>query len=328
MVLAINMAASVTWGRFSRGAARASGLATASSISNQVTRDSEDGMGTEIKKDVSLQQLSRDNLNNSQKGQAVAALMGAAFGAAAVKYGGICGGSGFTAYAACVTAGIMVGMTIQSLVARDSYKGPIDTSWGNVCSFSSLGCSGATPSNPYLSGQDPNLKIVNQNITQAQEKLRQAGFNVDPKTGKVKGPKGEVVDPSNPASLEAALGSSGSKALQTEISRAEQDAASKVELLKGRVNAALGLDGTGGGGGFAAVAGGDGYDIEGAGGANSRLSSGLVRERNPAQAKGLTKSFNGEPIGVSSDSIFEMMSRRYQLKTTQKTFINVGDLSN
>ena len=35
----------------------------------------------------------------------------------------------------------------------------------------------------------------------------------------------------------------------------------------------------------------------------------------------MTKNFNGEPIGVSADSLFDMMNRRYSLKANQETFI-------
>jgi hypothetical protein len=49
--------------------------------------------------------------------------------------------------------------------------------------------------------------------------------------------------------------------------------------------------------------------------------------RDPASlVSGLTKDFNGDPIGVSSDFIFGMMTRRYKLKEKQNSFIerNLG----
>lgn len=52
---------------------------------------------------------------------------------------------------------------------------------------------------------------------------------------------------------------------------------------------------------------GDGYGSDG--------------DRDPASAiAGMQKSFNGDPIGVAGDSIFSMMTRRYNVKKQQDTF--------
>jgi len=57
--------------------------------------------------------------------------------------------------------------------------------------------------------------------------------------------------------------------------------------------------------------------------ASSVLGHGRVA-RDPASVSvaGLTKNFNGDPIGVSADSIFQMMTRRYKLKERQNSFID------
>jgi hypothetical protein len=47
--------------------------------------------------------------------------------------------------------------------------------------------------------------------------------------------------------------------------------------------------------------------------ANAKLLAGKVA--------GLSTNYNGEPIGVSSDSIFEMVKRRYEMKEKENTFI-------
>lgn len=83
------------------------------------------------------------------------------------------------------------------------------------------------------------------------------------------------------------------------------------------------LDSLGGGG--AAGAGGMFGDGDGMGdgknGANRKLKSGRAG-RVPAGVAGKKRMFNGEPIGVSGDSIFEMMNRRYQVKTQQNSFLD------
>lgn len=58
---------------------------------------------------------------------------------------------------------------------------------------------------------------------------------------------------------------------------------------------------------------------------SSPITSGYGRSpRDPASISvaGLTKNFNGDPIGVAADSIFQMMTRRYKLKEKQNTFID------
>lgn len=71
----------------------------------------------------------------------------------------------------------------------------------------------------------------------------------------------------------------------------------------------------GGGGGSSGETGsGDGVGGPAAGGIN----------RDPAQVQGLTTMYNGEPIGVKSDSIFGIVDRRYDLHAKQGSFIGAG----
>lgn len=82
-----------------------------------------------------------------------------------------------------------------------------------------------------------------------------------------------------------------------------------------------------GGGGGSAVTYVEDYASDGVAGAGIRSGAGLnLAERDPAQVAGMSKDFNGEPIGVAADSIFEMMNRRYILKDKQNAFINETDL--
>lgn len=48
----------------------------------------------------------------------------------------------------------------------------------------------------------------------------------------------------------------------------------------------------------------------------------VARDPAAVNVAGLTKNFNGDPIGVSADSIFQMMTRRYKLKEKQNSFID------
>lgn len=88
-----------------------------------------------------------------------------------------------------------------------------------------------------------------------------------------------------------------------------------------------GASGNGSGGLGSVGAGADSNSAEVAGGAkvtgkkaldaaalaNAKLLAGKVA--------GLSTNYNGEPIGVSSDSIFEMVKRRYEMKEKENTFI-------
>lgn len=82
----------------------------------------------------------------------------------------------------------------------------------------------------------------------------------------------------------------------------------------------------GGGGGGSGVTYVDEEAGAGAGHAAAGAGAGDLGDRGPAQVAGMSKDFNGEPIGVAADSIFAMMNRRYILKEKQNAFINETDL--
>lgn len=261
----------------------------------------------------SLEQSSKDTMQNSQKGQTVTTIMKIGFYGKGAMYAGQCGTAN---KAACVKAAVLFTMGSQAGRSANSFQAPIDGAWSNACTYSTLGC-GSAPYNPYTAALTPG--VINQgeadkNAKQISATLEKGGYAVDANSGKIKTPTGEI-NANDPGSLEGALGSDGLGSLMGEVRNIEKDAKAKVDQVKqGAVTAALGFDG--GGGGIGVVSEG-GYNVDASGGS---VSSQIERIRNPAQAKGLTKNFNGDPIGVASDSIFEMMSRRYQLKSNQKTF--------
>jgi hypothetical protein len=43
--------------------------------------------------------------------------------------------------------------------------------------------------------------------------------------------------------------------------------------------------------------------------------------RDPAQVAGMKKDYNGSPIGVAADSLFDMVDRRYQLHQQNGSFL-------
>ncbi len=315
MSLALSVAFQSQAKKVNVGEAIATGTRTGDQLSSQISGDGQKGQETAVTANETLQQSAVDTTKNSQKGQTTALLIGAGLGAAAQHYYGVCASSGGTfGYAACITGGILVAMALQSKKSADSYKPVIDNASKNSCIYSTLGCAG-TPPNPYTAGTG-NPNINTGQLTAIAETLNKGGYEVDVNSGKIKSPKG-TGNLNDPASMENLLGKEGFDKLMGEVRKAEADAKAKIDQVKGgAVTAALGFDGGGGGNSGAVTEAGYGDGTETGGSVASRIA----RLRNPSQAKGLTKNFNGDPIGVASDSIFEMMSRRYNLKNTQKTF--------
>ena len=296
--------------RFSKSKAQAQGTATGNAMGAQLSGDAQAGQGTQSTQTDTIKEASVDNVSNSQKGQATAYLMAAGLiGAAHLKFG-ICSGSGGTAFAACVAGAILLGMGLQSRRSGNSFNSLIRDSWNNVCEYSSSGCSGPMP-NPYdpiLAGStDPD------SIEKAKKLAESKGIKVDPNSGLVTLKDGKTIDPNDPASVSAALGGEGTTDLMKKVSGIEKDALAKVDQIKkSDIADAFGISG-GAGDGTILAEGGYGMGDDSSLGVKNRT-------RKPAQVTGLTKNFNGDPIGVSGDDIFGMMKRRYILKSNQKTF--------
>ena len=53
-----------------------------------------------------------------------------------------------------------------------------------------------------------------------------------------------------------------------------------------------------------------------------KKAEGLARAPASSLVAGLTSKYNGENIGVAADDIFMMVTRRYQLKNQQDSFIS------
>ena len=151
--------------------------------------------------------------------------------------------------------------------------------------------------------------------------MKRQGIVIDPKLKKVVA-NGKVVE-SMADVVKAAEGAAGGKLPQDKLDSLMADIKKTVDKI--------GLDQTK----KANPANGDGVD-DPAGGSLAGLGrSGLNTDlkgkglggfkgglgRDVASAKGLTKMFNGEPIGVAADSIFEMMNRRYQLLDKYDAFL-------
>jgi hypothetical protein len=103
----------------------------------------------------------------------------------------------------------------------------------------------------------------------------------------------------------------------------EKKALEKVKI--GAMTAASGFEeGSGGGSGRSPSNDGGGSGVGYPYGAKSASS---LLDKDPSRlAAGMSKNYNGEPIGVAADSIFMMMTRRYKVKESQDSFFGNADV--
>ncbi|MBC7370671.1 MAG: hypothetical protein H7326_03845 [Bdellovibrionaceae bacterium] len=148
------------------------------------------------------------------------------------------------------------------------------------------------------------------------------GMSYDPKTNTVTTADGKKYKGSDMTSAASMAAAGLSKSLidqATEAQKKLEEKANKKMDKYGLNKTVNGEEGGGGGGG----GGGSGH---GTATAEYQLpverGAKLGIDRDPAQVAGMQKDFNGEPIGVSGDSIFRMMTRRYKVKESQSSFLD------
>lgn len=81
----------------------------------------------------------------------------------------------------------------------------------------------------------------------------------------------------------------------------------------------------GGGGGSGSGSGVTYVDEETSSSELASTAAGAAGNFDSASMAGMSKDYNGDPIGVSADSIFDMMTRRYNVKKQQDSFFSEAD---
>ena len=136
---------------------------------------------------------------------------------------------------------------------------------------------------------------------------------------KLVGPDGKKIGPddvASPSSMAAAgLSKDQIASISGELSKASKAAEEKYKLTT--PNFGFSEGGGGGGGAYGKAPAGNQSTDEASYGAGQR---GISAINSKEATSGLTKNYHGDPIGVSNDSIFNMMTRRYQLKERQDSF--------
>lgn len=174
--------------------------------------------------------------------------------------------------------------------------------------------------------ETPSLKPSNLSdnpdwivATKAKTTLESQGWKLDPKGKSATTPSGTVIPASalNSASGMASVGASPSDILsfQSAMKKIEEKAG---KLSKSGAYGSMFDDAAGGGGG-----GGGSKSASATIPYLPPIPSGpkLGINRDPAQVAGMKKDYNGSPIGVAGDSLFDMVDRRYKLHQENGSFL-------
>ena len=221
-----------------------------------------------------------------------------------------------------------VGGLVASLAVRMFMNGATDTSHQTVDAVSTFEDpynlkAASNPDSPKPGAdytQEPDWK----NAITALNKLKKDGWQIDVAKGKITPPNGKAFTTavvSSVAAMKAAgAGPSDIKAFQDAMAKIPAVAAEKLKAADS--NATHGEELEAGGGGQKSSptnsAAGEGSVSFGSIGTKSQNS---MINRDPAQIAGMSKDLNGSPIGVSADSLFDMIVRRYQLHEKQGSFL-------
>ncbi len=182
---------------------------------------------------------------------------------------------------------------------------------------------------PDLTTQDPknnNAQMPAQadinlaNLKKVQKDLAAKGWKINEKTGTVTSPEGKTYS-GDMMSSQQALNNSGLSNLDfNKVNNEMKKMKEQGEALAKGADAAgdsFADTPAGGSGSVNPVVVANPMDA----GAHAFAPNGLGLNRNPAQVAGMSKSFNGESIGVAKDSLFDMIDRRYELLKKDDKFL-------
>jgi uncharacterized membrane protein YgcG len=227
----------------------------------------------------------------------------------------------------CSAAPIFLLMGLQNM-AQSGAQGKTAGQARNTVGLTDIGNSGYDPNAVKELSKELDLKKgldFVASMTNVDPKT--TGFSYNPSTNTVTAANGKTLsasDVNSAAAMEAAGVSKSVIDTVTKMSERNLAAAMKKVSKHGTTSVNSDEGGEGGSGsssGSTSASAGAGYG-DGSGGAGG----GLGIDRDPSQVAGMQKNYNGEPIGVSADSIFKMMTRRYKTKENQNNFIDDAEL--
>lgn len=223
----------------------------------------------------------------------------------------------------CPAAAMLIAMGILGLIQAGGNKGSSGQNAGVAGTAAGYGTTNPYGDNYDTSGNlDSNGATTNPAVLAATKEAAKAGVKYNATTGTVTTPDGKSMKLSDVMNKDA-MANSGVSAgdyanAMAQAANLEKLGAAKAAAESEKIGAhtaAMGFAEGGGSGGGNRAGSADSSDASGAG-------SGA---RTPADAKvsvaGMRKGYNGDMIGVSGDSIFSMMNRRYQQKSKEEGFL-------
>lgn len=233
-----------------------------------------------------------------------------------------------------------IGMGYQALDQSAAHFGTSGYSGGNADYTSGNGSTGASSSGASSSGASTsssgNTNVSGTGINPGSKAVSgfslPKGFKVSMQKKTLTTPDGKIYKFSDFASKksmeDAGFPSSAVAGALAAAQKVEGDVMKDIAKNKPKAATAESGDGGGGGSGAGAYGSSSGADPAYAsglhGGGNRGLGDGSLRE--PTSVAGMTKTFNGEAIGVGADDIFKMMNRRYGVKKNQDSFYSEAEV--
>jgi len=273
---------------------------------------------TTFKKSAGITDSADKTKDSNKKGQMLNQLMGIAnLGMAAACFSQCSGAGG----GCCPAAPILLLMGLQNM-AQSGAQGKTAGQAGGTVGQTDIGSTGYDPTVEALPEAKKGTDFV-ASVTNVKPKDK--GFSYDPATNTVTSASGKTLSGKDVSSSAAMAAAGVGKGVIDTVSQLNEKALAaamkKVESKYGKI--AVNGEEMGAGGG------GDGSS-RGASTADAGMAmpggAGLGVDRDPAQVAGMQKNYNGEPIGVSGDSIFKMMTRRYKTKESQNNFLEDAEL--
>ena len=269
-----------------------------------------------------------DSSKGAEKDNKMGQILNMAVGGVNLATGAVCANS--CPNGCCAMAPLFFLMGMQNMMQSGAQGKSGGQAAGAVYSTDvGLDNAGYDPNAANPLAGDPEIKAGNDFA--ASVAAGKAGFTYDPKTNSVTTAKGNTIKGSDLGNS-AALAASGVPQSAIDMMKSMENdvlakAQKKVDKLGINTNVASGEESGGGMGGAGGAGSGSGHgDGNPYGAMAGGRGAGLGIDRDPAQVAGMQKNYNGEPIGVSGDSIFRMMTRRYKVKENQSTFLDDADI--
>ncbi len=221
----------------------------------------------------------------------------------------------------CVLGALKAGLAALSLAqasAHGTASSQASTTADATDGYTYAASTDATSEvNSALSG-DSDYAALNSNLAKLEN--CSSGSCINLATGTIKTADGSTYKVSDFASTSAMTAAGlpsgaidGFGDYQKALAKTVDDKMAKIKL--GALSTTAGVDEGSAGGGQVGGAAGNADAATG-----SAALARAAASTEPISMAGMQKNFNGEPIGVAADSIFNMITRRYKVKESQDSF--------